>query len=214
HDREPGSRDRNRRRLDRARARGERGRTRRGRGGRGARACAWRRARAPRASRERRCGRATLTDLRSRGARRRSRARARGRALDASRIAGLCLARGGPTSHVALIAAASGIPALVSAGPAVLDVAAGTRMILDAEQGSLEIDPPAAAIEAAERAVAERLAGLGADRDAAQGPALTRDGVHIAVKANLGRAEDALAAIGCGADGCGLLRTEFLFLDR
>ena len=77
-------------------------------------------------------------------------------ALDAGRIAGICMARGGATSHVAIIAAASGIPTLVAAGAGILDVPDGTPLVLDAEHGWLDIDPPEAERAAAERAAAQR----------------------------------------------------------
>jgi multiphosphoryl transfer protein len=62
-------------------------------------------------------------------------------ALDATRIAGLCLAHGGATSHVAIMAAAMGLPTLVSLGPALLSVADGSWLIVDAETGELQVDP-------------------------------------------------------------------------
>jgi phosphoenolpyruvate-protein phosphotransferase len=135
-------------------------------------------------------------------------------ALDATRIAGIGLARGGATSHVAIIAAASGIPTLVAAGAAILDVAEGTALVLDAEQGWLDVDPPAAERKAAEAAAARRTAERHADISAARSPAATRDGVRITVNANVGSLAEARAAMEHGAEGCGLLRTEFLFLDR
>ena len=135
-------------------------------------------------------------------------------ALDASRIAGLCLARGGATSHVSILAASAGIPSLVAAGAAVLDVADGTPAILDAEEGWIHIDPPAAELDLARRAAQERSAGDASDLAHSREPAVTRDGVAIAVKANAGSLADARFAMQHGADGCGLLRTEFLFLDR
>ena len=61
--------------------------------------------------------------------------------LDRTRIAGIAMARGGATSHVAIIAASMGIPALVAAGPGILEVAEGTCLVLDAEHGRLDIDP-------------------------------------------------------------------------
>ncbi len=66
--------------------------------------------------------------------------------LDATRLAGICLAAGGPTSHVAILAAAMGIPALVALGPSVLDVAEGTWLVLDAEQGNLATAPDQTAL--------------------------------------------------------------------
>ncbi len=135
-------------------------------------------------------------------------------ALDASRLAGICLARGGATSHVAILAASGGIPALVAAGASVLDVADGTAVILDAEHGWIDIDPPAAEIGAAAKAAAQRAAERAADLAHAREPAVTLDGVRIVVNANAGSIADARSAMDNGAEGCGLLRTEFLFLDR
>ena len=135
-------------------------------------------------------------------------------ALERGAIAGFCTARGGPTSHVALLAAAAGIPALVAAGPRVHELAPGERVVLDAEHGWLDVDPPAAELAAAERAAAQREQERAADAAAAAGEARTRDGVRVNVFANLGSADEVAGALERGAEGCGLLRTEFLFLDR
>lgn len=134
--------------------------------------------------------------------------------LDAQKIAGICMAAGGPTSHVAILAAAMGIPALVAAGPAVLDIADDTWLILDAEQGVLKVAPDPSELTAAERALAVRRQRALAERSAAQIDCRTADGRRIEVFANLGSLADAQMAMTYGAEGCGLLRTEFLFLDR
>jgi phosphocarrier protein FPr/phosphocarrier protein len=134
--------------------------------------------------------------------------------LGAGRIAGICLAAGGPTSHVAILAAAMGVPALVAAGPAVLDIADDTVVILDAEQGVLTVTPAPAEITAAEKILASRRQRTLAQRAAAQSDCHTADGHRIEVFANLGSLADAQVAILQGAEGCGLLRTEFLFLER
>ena len=135
-------------------------------------------------------------------------------ALDAGRVAGLVTAQGGPTSHVAIIAASRGIPALVAAGPRVLAIAAGTPLVLDAGGGALTVAPDAAAWEAAGAEVARRHARKTAATAAAGLEGRTRDGTRIEVFANLGKRAEAAPAIAAGAEGCGLLRTEFLFLDR
>lgn len=135
-------------------------------------------------------------------------------AADPGVVAGFVTARGGPTSHVAILAAAMGIPALVALGGAALSIADGTALILDADGGSLRVAPDARALEAAQTALAGRQARKTAARAAAHEPAVTKDGTHIEVFANTGSVMDALAAIENGAEGCGLLRTEFLFLDR
>jgi phosphoenolpyruvate-protein phosphotransferase len=135
-------------------------------------------------------------------------------ALDRDRIGGVCTARGGPTSHVAILAAAAGIPTLVAAGAEILQIPDGTLVVLDAEHGWIDIDPPASDRAGMERAALQRAAERAADLDAAQRPSETRDGVRIVVNANLGAFTEAHGALENGAEGCGLLRTEFLFLDR
>jgi phosphocarrier protein FPr/phosphocarrier protein len=134
--------------------------------------------------------------------------------LPAGRIAGFCTAAGGPTSHVALLAAAMNIPALVAAGERVLQIAEGTPLVLDAEQGLLRVAPDAAELHAAE----EALARLRSQREIAQAAAHAEcrlaSGERIEVFANIGALSEVRAALEQGAEGCGLLRTEFLFLDR
>ncbi|MDB5429261.1 MAG: phosphoenolpyruvate-protein phosphotransferase, partial [Caulobacter sp.] len=73
-------------------------------------------------------------------------------ALDASKLAGLLIARGGPTSHVAILAAAMNLPAIVAAGSGVLAVAEGATLILDADTGLVTVDPDPGALTAARAA--------------------------------------------------------------
>ncbi|MGN7159347.1 phosphoenolpyruvate--protein phosphotransferase [Sphingomonas sp. SAFR-052] len=135
-------------------------------------------------------------------------------AIDPASVIGLAVERGGPTSHVAILAATMGLPALVAIGAPLNDVTDGATLILDADSGVLHVDPDAATLAEA-RAHADRRI---ADRDAALARAgeacVTLDGVRIEAFANLGSIEDAKAAMANGAEGSGLLRTEFLFLDR
>ncbi len=91
-------------------------------------------------------------------------------------------------------------------------MAPGTTLALDGEAGTVTVDPPAAALKAAEARrtqLAQDAAGALAD---ARLPAVTRDGVTIQVAANVAAPADVAAAVAAGADGVGLLRTEFLFL--
>ncbi len=134
--------------------------------------------------------------------------------LDRARVLGLCTAEGGPTSHTAILARSLGLPAVVGAGPAVLDVPAGTSLVLDGDSGELLVEPDeetVAAYRLRQRAAADRL--IEAAHHAHE-PAVTRDGRRIAVTANVGSAGEARAALAAGAEGIGLLRTEFLYLDR
>ena len=135
-------------------------------------------------------------------------------ALDASRLAGICMAAGGPTSHVAILAAAMGIPALVAMGPTVLALADRTMAVLDAERGFLRINPDREQLAAAEGEIGKRLERRAAEQAAAQREARTSDGARIEVLANVGSVAEAETAVRNGAEGCGLLRTEFLFLER
>ena len=135
-------------------------------------------------------------------------------ALDAGRIAGLCTSRGGPTSHVAILAAAMNVPAVVAAGPGVLAIEDGALLILDGDAGLLTVAARPAEIEAAQTRLAERQARRADARLAARAPARMADGTRIEVFANLASPAEAAGAVEAGAEGCGLLRTEFLFLDR
>jgi phosphoenolpyruvate-protein phosphotransferase/dihydroxyacetone kinase phosphotransfer subunit len=134
--------------------------------------------------------------------------------LDPANVTGIATARGGPTSHSAILARSLGIPAAVGLGAAVLSIPVGTRALLDGEMGTLLPEPPAALVEAAmaRQAVLERTAS--AARERSHAPALTKDGVLVEVVANIGSVADAKAAALAGADGVGLLRTEFLFQAR
>jgi phosphocarrier protein FPr/phosphocarrier protein len=134
--------------------------------------------------------------------------------LAAAKLAGVCLTRGGPTSHVAILCAGMGLPALVAIGQALDAVADGTPLLLDAEMGRLTVAPSPADTDA----FAARLAKRTARRDAAQAAAKdtchTADGARIEIFTNLGSEADAALAAEQGAEGSGLVRSEFLFLGR
>ncbi|WP_084581664.1 phosphoenolpyruvate--protein phosphotransferase [Sphingomonas azotifigens] len=135
-------------------------------------------------------------------------------ALDPAQVRGFCTARGGPTSHVAILAASLGIPALVAMGPALRGIAEGETLILDAGAGTLRVGPDEAQRAEAQARVEARSTALAAARAAAGAQAKLADGTRIEVFANLGSVSDAERAVAAGAEGSGLLRTEFLFLDR
>ncbi|WP_338486639.1 phosphoenolpyruvate--protein phosphotransferase [Pseudomonas trivialis] len=134
--------------------------------------------------------------------------------LSAQNAVGICMAEGGATSHVAILARGQGLPCVVALGTELLDVPQGQRVVLDAANGRLELAPSDA-----------RHAQVHQIRDAqklrhqqqqahAQLPAHTTDGVSIEVAANVASSAEAQVAFENGADGVGLLRTEFLFVDR
>jgi multiphosphoryl transfer protein len=135
-------------------------------------------------------------------------------ALDRELVQGLAVARGGATSHAAILARALGIPSVVGLGEGLLAVEEGTMLIVDGDAGTVEVAPSEADLEARRRdqEAAERRDAEARAR--AREPARLRDGDAIEVAANLGSVAEAAAAVELGADGVGLLRTEFLFLDR
>ena len=134
--------------------------------------------------------------------------------LPRAQVAGLVLARGGASNHVAILARALGIPALVACGPAALQLPAGAEAVLDAGEGWLDAQPDAANLVQARQQIAAHEARRMALREQSAGRALTRDGVLIEVAANVVNAAETRDAVLNGADGVGLLRTEFLFTDR
>jgi len=128
---------------------------------------------------------------------------------------GFATARGGMTSHTAILARTLGLPAVVGLGDQLLgQLADGATVIIDGQAGVLMIDPDDATLaEYRSRATRWETARQTA-QSSAQTPAITRDGHRVEVVANIGNLESAQSALAFGAEGVGLLRAEFLFLDR
>jgi len=135
-------------------------------------------------------------------------------AIDPARVVGFATALGGGTSHTAIIARALGIAAMVGAGPAVLDQQQDEVAVLDGQTGMLWVDVSEDDLAAA-AAVQQDIAAL-RDREyqTRYQPAIMRDGYRVEVAANIAAPEEAAAAVEAGAEGVGLMRTEFLFLGR
>ncbi|GFP25343.1 phosphotransferase system, enzyme I, PtsI [Candidatus Hakubella thermalkaliphila] len=134
--------------------------------------------------------------------------------LEKERVLGFCTAAGGVTSHTAILASSLGLPSVVGLGEKALDIPDGTPLIIDGEAGVVVVNPDEE-ILAAYRVRRESLvARQVAARQAGQGPALTRDGHRVEVAANVADVASTHAALEYGAEGIGLLRTEFLYLDR
>uniref|UniRef100_UPI003F9A720F phosphoenolpyruvate--protein phosphotransferase n=1 Tax=Roseiarcus sp. TaxID=1969460 RepID=UPI003F9A720F len=134
--------------------------------------------------------------------------------LDTARIVALATARGGPTSHTAILARTLGLPALVAAGDALLDVSEGAEGILDGNGARLWLDPNEAAIASArERMAAEAARRVQESQDRAA-PAVTVDGHTVEIAANVNTPDQIALALDLGAEGVGLMRTEFLFLEH
>ncbi|KAB1188460.1 MULTISPECIES: phosphoenolpyruvate--protein phosphotransferase [Haloferax] len=125
--------------------------------------------------------------------------------LDPKRVAGFVTVTGGRTSHAAIFARSLALPAIVGVGDELTSIEDGTDVVVDGEAGDLIVDPDD-----------ETKAAAAADADVhvRSGPVETADGVGIEVAANVGTAADLEPAVDRGADGIGLFRTEFLFLDR
>ncbi len=135
--------------------------------------------------------------------------------LDRRRVMAFCTARGGPTAHTAILARSLGLPAVVGIGPALLaEVKNGEWLAVDGTTGTVVVEPDAETRAAFQAQQAAYLAQRQAAVAAAQQPARTRDGHRVEVVANLGAAVEVEAALAAGAEGVGLLRTEFLFQDR
>ena len=134
--------------------------------------------------------------------------------LDPEVVIGILTAEGGPTSHAAILARSLGIPAVVAAGRGVLDIPEGALVLIDGSTGEVVAEPdPDRLRRADEAATADRERAAAAAALAHQ-PSVTLDGTVIEVAANIGSVSEAAAAVAAGADGVGLLRTEFVFLGR
>jgi phosphoenolpyruvate-protein phosphotransferase len=134
--------------------------------------------------------------------------------LDKSLVLGFCTAEGGRTSHTAILARGLGLPAVVGAGRDVLTISTGDSLVLDGGEGKVLVEPDddtVAQYRTRQATIARLLEGA---RERADEPAVTRDGHRVEVVANIGNVEGARAALEAGAEGVGLLRTEFLYLER
>ncbi len=134
--------------------------------------------------------------------------------LDFEKVMGLVTVGGGPTSHSAILARALGIPAISGVDPGVLGMPTGTLLGLDGGAGRLWVKPATAVQQELSTRRAAWLEHRKQLLSQSQALAVTADGVRIEVVANVGSLKDAQAAVSNGAEGVGLLRTEFLFLSR
>ncbi|HEU4849359.1 MAG TPA: phosphoenolpyruvate--protein phosphotransferase [Terrimesophilobacter sp.] len=127
--------------------------------------------------------------------------------LDLTRVLALVTSGGSPTAHTAILARAKGLVAVVSAA-GVQDIPDGETVVVDAAEGTIECSP-------SEERVAEVRARMNeVDDDGAKEPGRMSDGTAIPLLANVGSVENVQNAVAKGAEGVGLLRTEFMFLDE
>ncbi|WP_248731595.1 phosphoenolpyruvate--protein phosphotransferase [Pseudomonas sp. MWU13-2517] len=134
--------------------------------------------------------------------------------LDTHKVLGFVTVGGGATSHVAILARALGLPAICGVPVQVLALANGKQVLLDADKGELHLEPNLAEIEQLETARQQHVHRR--QRDVAQAtlPAVTRDGHHVEVTANVASLQEVEQSLTLGGEGVGLLRSEFLYLDR
>ncbi len=135
--------------------------------------------------------------------------------LDRSRIAGFCTAAGGRTAHSAILARSMGIPAVVGVGEGLLaQMHTGMALAIDGAAGALILEPDRATVAAFAAQRQTELAARRAAYASAQTKARTADGQPVEVVANLATSAEASTALQAGAEGVGLLRTEFIFQER
>lgn len=134
--------------------------------------------------------------------------------FDREKVLGLCTVKGGPTSHTAILARSLGIPAVVSTQIRLEHLAAGQLALLNGTEGWIVLNPGDELVMWAKAEV--RLAERQKENDllTAEDPAVTKDGVRFEVAANIGNLADARQAVKNGAEGIGLFRTEFLYIDK
>jgi len=136
------------------------------------------------------------------------------RDFDPATVLALCLETGSASAHSAILARARGIPVVAGLGPGISALPEGTIVAVDGERGTVWISPDASEVRALESRREDWLAVRRAAELERHRPAATRDGRRIRVLANISGVADAEEAVARGAEGVGVLRTEFLFLGR
>jgi len=136
--------------------------------------------------------------------------------LDPKFVQGVILLDGGATAHSSILLRALGLPVVVQARSAFVDVVLGTPLSLafDGKTGQIWLEPSDQFIAELETRQGEQRRREEEDRRASALPATTTDGHPVNIFANIGDLSEVETALACGAEGVGLLRTEFLFLDR
>lgn len=134
--------------------------------------------------------------------------------LDRSKVIGIVTIHGGATSHAAILAASLNLPYLVNVAPSVRDFANGTAVILNADKSFVRIDPPAEEVTKTLEAKKKHAEAAAEALKDAHKPAVTKDGHHVEIAANIANHADAVKAVEMGAEAVGLLRSEFLYMER
>jgi len=134
--------------------------------------------------------------------------------LDLTKVLGICTVAGGVTSHTGILARSLGIPAVMGVDAELLGLENGTLIALDGETGQVWVQPDDTELRELLLKRDRQTALIEASRITAQQPAITKDGHQVKVMANICGVADAKLAVDAGAQGVGLLRSEFLYLDR
>ncbi|NVZ60970.1 phosphoenolpyruvate--protein phosphotransferase [Pseudomonas gingeri] len=134
--------------------------------------------------------------------------------LDTRKVLGFATVGGGATSHVAILARAFGLPALCGLPAQVLNIASGTQVLLDADLGQLHLKPEEADVQQLLVKRQQQRQRRQRETEQSHQAARTRDGHHVEVTANVASLEEVEQSLTLGGEGVGLLRSEFLYLDR
>ncbi len=134
--------------------------------------------------------------------------------LDRDKVLGFATILGGGTSHVAILARSLGFPAIAGINPKALEIENGTLVLLDGNKGTLDTNLKEDKVQTVQKHIDEHKALQRTYQQHAHEPAITKDGHRIEVVANIGSLADTMKSKEHGADGVGLLRSEFLFMGR
>lgn len=130
------------------------------------------------------------------------------------KIAGLALAEGGTSSHVAILARNYGIPAVFALENITKEVLQGSKLIVDGTAGEVIVSPDIQTLSDYTAKIEKELEHKEKILKFKDIPAQTKDGTRFTLLANIGTPEEAKLALDQGADGIGLFRTEFLFMQE
>jgi phosphoenolpyruvate-protein phosphotransferase len=135
-------------------------------------------------------------------------------AINPDQVKAICTVEGGATSHVAILARAMNMAALTALPESILQLKSGEMAVVDSKKSMLLLSPTEDQIKNIQEKSIKKKAQAEKDLAASQSLALTEDGHRVEIFANLGNVEEAEEAVRFGAEGVGLLRSEFLFLHR
>jgi phosphoenolpyruvate-protein phosphotransferase/dihydroxyacetone kinase phosphotransfer subunit len=134
--------------------------------------------------------------------------------VDPELVLGIVTELGSTSDHAAILARALGLPAVTGVGPFLGQVENGQTLALDGSRGCVWLAPTAEQLQELEQTGETWAQERAAMKQSAQRPAVTRDGRRVLVAANINGPSDLTAALSLGAEGVGLFRTEYLFMDR